>query len=42
VNIAVDLANTSAFFRLERPRVLLRRRAQDADGEELVTLDLLR
>jgi hypothetical protein len=41
VNIAVDLANTTAFFRLERPRVLLRRRAQDAEAEEVTTLEFL-
>lgn len=41
VNIAVDLTNTTAYFRLERPRVLLRRRVQDADGEELARLEFL-
>lgn len=41
VNIAVDLTNTAAFFRLERPRVLLRRRVQDADGEDLARLEFL-
>ena len=41
VNIAVDLTNTAAFFRMERPRVLLRRRVQDADGEDLARLEFL-
>ncbi len=40
VNIAVDLANTTAYFRLERPRVLLRRRSGEDGTEEVTRLEI--
>lgn len=40
VNIAVDLSNTIAHFRLERPRVLLRRRSGDDGTEEVTRLEI--
>ena len=40
VSIAEDLTNTTAHFRLERPRVLLRRRNGDAGTEEVTRLEI--
>jgi len=40
VTVARDLSNTTAYFTIERPRILLRRESDEGGTEEVVRLDL--